>query len=59
MLTFFKKLNVIFSACSQPAAEIGDEHWMPWQCFDLTYIYTVLRFGYGLPDEKNVQVAMI
>uniref|UniRef100_A0A915EE67 Uncharacterized protein n=1 Tax=Ditylenchus dipsaci TaxID=166011 RepID=A0A915EE67_9BILA len=43
-------------ACSIPAEEIGPEHWKPWQCLDLTYIYTLLHFGYGLPDQKSIHL---
>uniref|UniRef100_A0A914HLC2 Apyrase n=1 Tax=Globodera rostochiensis TaxID=31243 RepID=A0A914HLC2_GLORO len=41
-------------ACAIPAEAIGPEPWQPWQCLDLTYIYTLLHFGYGLPDEKSI-----
>lgn len=44
-------------ACAIPAENIGLEHWRPWQCMDLTYIYTLLHYGYGLPDNKQVYLA--
>jgi ectonucleoside triphosphate diphosphohydrolase 5/6 len=44
-------------SCSLPAEAIGPEHWQPWQCLDLTYIYTLLHHGYGLPDDKELQVS--
>ncbi|KAI1730100.1 GDA1/CD39 (nucleoside phosphatase) family domain-containing protein [Ditylenchus destructor] len=44
-------------ACAIPAEDIGPEHWRPWQCMDLTYIYTLLHYGYGLPDRKQIYLA--
>ncbi|KAL3109841.1 hypothetical protein niasHT_011144 [Heterodera trifolii] len=41
-------------ACAIPPEAIGPEPWQPWQCLDLTYIYTLLHFGCGLPDEKTI-----
>lgn len=43
-------------ACAMPAEAIGPEPWQPWQCLDLTYIYTLLHYGYGLPDERNINL---
>lgn len=43
-------------ACSLPAEAIGPEHWQPWQCLDLTYIYSLLHYGYGMPDDKEIHV---
>ncbi|KAI6237945.1 Nucleoside-diphosphatase uda-1 [Aphelenchoides besseyi] len=40
--------------CSLTATEIGTEHWRPWQCLDLSYIYTLLHDGYGLNDDKLI-----
>ncbi|KAK0409796.1 hypothetical protein QR680_004764 [Steinernema hermaphroditum] len=44
-------------ACAVPGEEFGPEHWRPWQCFDLTYIYALLHHGYGLPDDKELFLA--
>jgi len=38
--------------CAIPASELGPEHWRPWQCLDLCYIYTLLHDGYGLRDDQ-------
>uniref|UniRef100_A0A914CUJ0 Uncharacterized protein n=1 Tax=Acrobeloides nanus TaxID=290746 RepID=A0A914CUJ0_9BILA len=43
-------------ACSLPAEAIGPEHWQPWQCLDLTYIYSLLHYGYGMPDDKEIHL---
>uniref|UniRef100_A0A0N5C3V1 Nucleoside phosphatase GDA1/CD39 n=1 Tax=Strongyloides papillosus TaxID=174720 RepID=A0A0N5C3V1_STREA len=44
-------------ACLIKKEELGPEHWKPWQCHDLTYIYTLLHYGYGLPDSKKIYLA--
>lgn len=44
-------------ACALSADQFGPEHWRPWQCLDLTYIYSLLHYGYGLPDEKELFLA--
>lgn len=43
-------------ACAISAEAIGPEHWRPWQCLDLTYIYTLLHYGYALSDKKNIHL---
>lgn len=43
-------------ACAISASEIGSEIWHPWQCLDLTYIYSLLSYGYGLSDKKILKV---
>lgn len=45
-------------ACSLSASEWGPEHWRPWQCLDLSYIYSLLKYGYGLEDERRVNVSV-
>lgn len=42
-----------------PSEAIGPEPWQPWQCLDLTYIYTLLHYGYGLPDDRKINVIEI
>jgi len=44
-------------ACALKAEQFGIEHWRPWQCLDLTYIYSLLHYGYGLPDNKELFLA--
>ncbi|TKR61712.1 hypothetical protein L596_028792 [Steinernema carpocapsae] len=44
-------------ACALAADQFGPEHWRPWQCLDLTYIYSLLHHGYGLPDDKQIFLA--
>uniref|UniRef100_A0AC35U3T9 Nucleoside phosphatase GDA1/CD39 n=1 Tax=Rhabditophanes sp. KR3021 TaxID=114890 RepID=A0AC35U3T9_9BILA len=44
-------------ACQLSTSELGPEHWKPWQCQDLTYIYTLLHYGYGLNNEKQIYLA--
>lgn len=44
-------------ACSRSPKQLGPEHWKPWQCLDLSYIYTLLRYGYGLDDNKEIFLA--
>lgn len=41
-------------ACSR--TKFGPEHWDPWKCFDLTYIFHFLTDGYGLPTGKSIHV---
>nr|CAD2191616.1 unnamed protein product [Meloidogyne enterolobii] len=43
-------------ACAMPSEAIGPEPWQPWQCLDLTYIYTLLHYGYGLPDDRKINL---
>ncbi|KAE9549264.1 hypothetical protein FO519_007529 [Halicephalobus sp. NKZ332] len=43
-------------ACNMKAEEVGEEHWKPWLCMDLTYIYSLLSTGYGISDEKNIHL---
>lgn len=45
--------------CRVDPDEIGVEHWKPWLCMDLTYIYSLLSDGYGLSDEKNIHVCFL
>lgn len=49
--------NAAVQACGRSAEEIGPQHWQPWQCLDLTYIYVLLRHGYGLNDGKKIFLA--
>ncbi|CAI5453288.1 unnamed protein product [Caenorhabditis angaria] len=54
----FKKAAEI--ACGRERSEIerrNGEHWWAWQCLDLTYIYSLLRDGYGFGDEKRIVLA--
>lgn len=44
-------------ACKMKPDEVGSEHWRPWMCLDLTYIYTLLTTGYGLSDDKSIHVS--
>uniref|UniRef100_A0A915B289 Uncharacterized protein n=1 Tax=Parascaris univalens TaxID=6257 RepID=A0A915B289_PARUN len=44
-------------ACSLSAEQLGPEHWKPWQCLDMSYIYVLLRYGYGLEDNKRIFLA--
>ncbi|CAB3398482.1 unnamed protein product [Caenorhabditis bovis] len=56
MLKEFKKAAKI--ACQRNVREINDgSHWMPWQCLDLTYIYSLLHDGYRFDDEQPVVLA--
>uniref|UniRef100_A0A7E4VR02 Nucleoside-diphosphatase mig-23 n=1 Tax=Panagrellus redivivus TaxID=6233 RepID=A0A7E4VR02_PANRE len=43
-------------ACAVKPDELGPEHWRPWLCMDLTYMYALLSEGYGLPDDKNIHL---
>lgn len=43
--------------CAIPSNQLGEEHWRPWQCLDLCYIYSLLRDGYGLKDEQKIYVS--
>ncbi|CAI2353152.1 unnamed protein product [Caenorhabditis sp. 36 PRJEB53466] len=46
-------------ACRRGKAEIMEDasHWMPWQCLDLTYIYSLLRDGYQFEDSQKIVLA--
>lgn len=45
-------------ACRREKTEIDDgSHWMPWQCLDLTYIYSLLRDGYQFEDNQPLVVS--
>uniref|UniRef100_A0A7I4YRW4 Nucleoside-diphosphatase uda-1 n=1 Tax=Haemonchus contortus TaxID=6289 RepID=A0A7I4YRW4_HAECO len=44
-------------ACLRKAEELGGFHWMPWQCHDLTYIYSLLHDGYGFDDTQPLFLA--
>ncbi|KAK5967829.1 Ectonucleoside triphosphate diphosphohydrolase 5, partial [Trichostrongylus colubriformis] len=44
-------------ACSRKAEELTGYHWMPWQCQDLTYIYSLLHDGYGFQDSQPLFLA--
>uniref|UniRef100_A0A0N4ZCC8 Nucleoside phosphatase GDA1/CD39 n=1 Tax=Parastrongyloides trichosuri TaxID=131310 RepID=A0A0N4ZCC8_PARTI len=44
-------------ACLMKKEDLGSEHWKPWQCHDLTYIYTLLYHGYGLQNNKRIYLA--
>jgi ectonucleoside triphosphate diphosphohydrolase 5/6 len=46
-------------ACGVSASELGPEHWRPWQCLDLCYIYTLLKDGYGLNDQQTIYVRFL
>ncbi|VDN59748.1 unnamed protein product [Dracunculus medinensis] len=50
----FKKAAV--EACSRTTREIARSYWRPWECFDLTYIYGLLKYGYGLDDKKEIHL---
>ncbi|ULT91062.1 hypothetical protein L3Y34_008981 [Caenorhabditis briggsae] len=46
------------TACQRGKLEINDgSHWMPWQCLDLTYIYSLLRDGYQFEDNQPIVLA--
>ncbi|CEF60425.1 NTPase [Strongyloides ratti] len=49
--------NAAKQKCTMKKEDIGPEHWKPWQCHDLTYIYTLLHYGYGLPEDKKIYLA--
>ncbi|EGT40234.1 hypothetical protein CAEBREN_28059 [Caenorhabditis brenneri] len=45
-------------ACQRGPSEIDDgSHWMPWQCLDLTYIYSLLKDGYEFEDNQPIVLA--
>lgn len=47
-------------ACKRSVENLSDEaapHWLPWQCLDLTYIYSLLHDGYQFDDDQPVVVA--
>uniref|UniRef100_A0AC34FJ97 Apyrase n=1 Tax=Panagrolaimus sp. ES5 TaxID=591445 RepID=A0AC34FJ97_9BILA len=43
-------------ACKITPETLGIEHWRPWLCMDLTYIYALLSKGYGLSDKKSIHL---
>jgi ectonucleoside triphosphate diphosphohydrolase 5/6 len=49
--------NAAKKVCAIPSSELGEEHWKPWQCLDLCYIYSLLHDGYGLRDEQKIYVS--
>ncbi|KAK6052527.1 GDA1/CD39 family protein [Cooperia oncophora] len=44
-------------ACLRGPEELKGFHWMPWQCHDLTYIYSLLHDGYGFEDAQPLFVS--
>ncbi|CAD6193876.1 unnamed protein product [Caenorhabditis auriculariae] len=45
-------------ACSRTSEELNDgSHWMPWQCLDLSYIYSLLHDGYMFSEEQPLVLA--
>ncbi|PIO71491.1 GDA1/CD39 family protein [Teladorsagia circumcincta] len=44
-------------ACSRGPEELKGFHWMPWQCHDLSYIYSLLHDGYGFHDNQPLFVS--
>ena len=48
----------VFIACTRGIEEFTDvAHWLPWQCLDLTYIYTLLHDGYSFSDDQELHVS--
>ncbi|ETN69445.1 GDA1/CD39 family protein [Necator americanus] len=43
-------------ACLRSAKQLNGPHWIPWQCHDLTYIYSLLSDGYGFDDTQPLFV---
>ena len=44
--------------CARHSAELKGEHWLPWQCLDFCYIYSLLHDGYRLRDERELYVRL-
>ncbi|CAJ0582547.1 unnamed protein product, partial [Mesorhabditis spiculigera] len=45
-------------ACLRDAAMLENgAHWLPWQCMDLVYIYSLLKDGYGFSDTQPLVLA--
>lgn len=44
-------------ACQRQIPDMGPEHWKPWHCLDVVYVYQLLSNGYGLPDTKHIFMA--
>ncbi|VDM65207.1 unnamed protein product, partial [Strongylus vulgaris] len=44
-------------ACSRSAGQLQGPHWMPWQCQDLTYIYSLLHDGFGFLESQPLFLA--
>ncbi|CAJ0590272.1 unnamed protein product [Cylicocyclus nassatus] len=44
-------------ACTKTADQLVGAHWMPWQCHDLTYIYSLLHDGFGFEDNQPLFLA--
>ncbi|PAV82183.1 hypothetical protein WR25_19262 [Diploscapter pachys] len=44
-------------ACKRKSSELEGPHWLPWQCLDLTYIYSLLKDGYGFDDGQQLVLA--
>ncbi|KJH45574.1 GDA1/CD39 family protein [Dictyocaulus viviparus] len=44
-------------ACSRTSEQLEGLHWLPWQCQDLSYIYSLLHDGYGFEDTQPLFLA--
>ncbi|VDP04382.1 unnamed protein product [Heligmosomoides polygyrus] len=44
-------------ACTRGTDDFKGAHWLPWQCHDLTYIYSLLHDGYGFEDVQPLFLA--
>ncbi|KRY59438.1 Nucleoside-diphosphatase uda-1 [Trichinella britovi] len=42
-------------ACSR-TEKFKNDSWKPWQCLDLTYIYSLLVDGYGIAADRNITI---
>ncbi|XP_003371327.1 nucleoside-diphosphatase uda-1 [Trichinella spiralis] len=42
-------------ACSR-TEKFNNDSWKPWQCLDLTYIYSLLVDGYGIAADRNITI---
>ncbi|VDD91411.1 unnamed protein product [Enterobius vermicularis] len=45
-------------ACSRKGSDIGVKYSEAWKCLDLSYIYSLLHYGYGLKNEKEIYVRL-